>query len=179
MAVSSKVSQSLSGRLWNALSAWTIRNSGYQKLGRSIHYVFMVVFWLMWAITCVKPGLLREDLYDESATDVKEAIRRLPEKEQQLRLFRMKRALDLSLKHNILPKDQWTTPEQVRASVKKLSYKWHTLFTVFEGHTIFEALYWPSSSWVRWEEGMGQTMRISPDLHTMTNQPTCGIHVAV
>lgn len=44
MAVSSKVSQSLNGRLWNALSAWTIRNSGYQKLGIGPYIMlFMVV----------------------------------------------------------------------------------------------------------------------------------------
>ena len=58
-------------------------------------------------------GLLREDLYNEGDVDVCEAIRRLPEKEQQLRLFRLKRALDLSLKHSLLPKEQWTTTEQV------------------------------------------------------------------
>lgn len=62
---------------------------------------------------CCVPGLRREDLYNEEDPDVHEAIRRLPEKEQQLRLFRMKRALDLSMKHSILPKEQWTTPEQV------------------------------------------------------------------
>ena len=49
MAVSSKVSQSLSGRLWNALSAWTIRNSGYQKLGGSIYYVvFPFISGITW-----------------------------------------------------------------------------------------------------------------------------------
>ena len=58
-------------------------------------------------------GLLREDLYNEADADVGEAIRRLPEKEQQLRLFRLKRAIDLSLKHSLLPKEQWTTAEQV------------------------------------------------------------------
>lgn len=58
-------------------------------------------------------GLLREDLYNEADADVGEAIRRLPEKEQQLRLFRLKRAIDLSLKHSLLPKEQWTTTEQV------------------------------------------------------------------
>ena len=36
MAVTSKAASSLSlgQRLWNALSAWTIKASGYQKLGR-------------------------------------------------------------------------------------------------------------------------------------------------
>ena len=50
----------------------------------------------------------------EEDPDIKEAIRRLPEKEQNLRLFRIKRALDLSLKHSVLPRDQWTKPEEVR-----------------------------------------------------------------
>ena len=58
-------------------------------------------------------GLLREDLYMEEDPIVEEAIRRLPEKEQDQRLFRIKRALDLSMKKNILPRDQWTTEEQV------------------------------------------------------------------
>jgi len=43
---------------------------------------------------------------------VAEAIRRLPEKEQNLRIFRLKRALDLSLKHSQLPREQWTKPEE-------------------------------------------------------------------
>lgn len=143
MAVSSKVSQSFGGKLWTALSAWTIRNSGYQKLGGSIYYVIYGSFSLNMIepnLVLIKPGLLREDLYDENAPDVKEAIRRLPEKEQQLRLFRLKRALDLSLKHNLLPKDQWTTPEQVRTWMKNLSCL-YILFPVFEGHIIFEALH--------------------------------------
>ena len=59
-------------------------------------------------------GLLRDDLYNEDDADVLEALRRLPDKEKYLRLFRIKRALDLSLKHSILPKEQWTTAEQVR-----------------------------------------------------------------
>ena len=59
------------------------------------------------------PGLLREDLYREENPEVAEAIRRLPEKEQNLRIFRLKRALDLSLKHSQLPREQWTKPEEV------------------------------------------------------------------
>lgn len=58
-------------------------------------------------------GLRREDLYSEGYPDVVEAIRRLPETEHNLRNYRMKRALDLSLKHQILPKEDWTKPEEV------------------------------------------------------------------
>ena len=58
-------------------------------------------------------GLLREDLYMEEDPVVSEAIRRLPENEKNLRNYRIKRALDLSMKHAELPRDMWTTPEQV------------------------------------------------------------------
>ncbi|XP_067835274.1 cytochrome b-c1 complex subunit 7 isoform X2 [Heptranchias perlo] len=54
---------------------------------------------------------MRDDtLYEND--DVKEAVRRLPENLYNERIFRMKRALDLSLKHQILPKDLWTKYEE-------------------------------------------------------------------
>lgn len=59
------------------------------------------------------PGLRREDLYDDDYADVQEAIRRLSEHEKNLRHYRVKRAFDLTLKHSILPKEQWTKPEEV------------------------------------------------------------------
>ena len=60
-------------------------------------------------------GLRREDLYNEEGQpEVTEAIRRLPEEEKNLRTYRILRAIDLTLKHAILPKDQWTKPEEVR-----------------------------------------------------------------
>uniref|UniRef100_A0A4W2EH53 Cytochrome b-c1 complex subunit 7 n=1 Tax=Bos indicus x Bos taurus TaxID=30522 RepID=A0A4W2EH53_BOBOX len=43
--------------------------------------------------------------------DVKEAIRRLPENLYNDRGFRIKRALDLSMRQQILPKEQWTKYE--------------------------------------------------------------------
>lgn len=58
-------------------------------------------------------GLQREDLYIEEDPVVAEALRRLPQEEQDLRMFRLKRAIDLSLKHAILPKDQWTSDQEV------------------------------------------------------------------
>lgn len=64
-------------------------------------------------ILCLS-GLMRDDTIYENA-DVKEAIRRLPEPVYNDRMFRIKRALDLSLKHQILPKDQWTKFEEVRS----------------------------------------------------------------
>uniref|UniRef100_A0A3B4U8D9 Cytochrome b-c1 complex subunit 7 n=2 Tax=Seriola dumerili TaxID=41447 RepID=A0A3B4U8D9_SERDU len=58
-----------------------------------------------------KLGLMRDDtIYEDS--DVKEALRRLPENLYNDRMFRIKRALDLSMKQQILPKDQWTKYEE-------------------------------------------------------------------
>ncbi len=67
-----------------------------------------------WFPLCTSPGLRREDLYDEEwYPEVKEAIRRLPEDEKNMRMYRLVRAIDLSGKHAVLPRDQWTKPEEV------------------------------------------------------------------
>ena len=58
-------------------------------------------------------GLRVDDLLDEDIPEVAEAVSRLDDEIQYQRLFRIKRAMDLSLKHNILPKEQWTKPEEV------------------------------------------------------------------
>lgn len=54
----------------------------------------------------------RDDtIYEDS--DVREALRRLPENQYNERVFRIKRALDLSMKQQILPKEMWTKFEEV------------------------------------------------------------------
>lgn len=55
---------------------------------------------------------MRDDTIHEDL-DVKEALRRLPETVYNDRMFRIKRALDLSMKQQILPKNQWTKFEEV------------------------------------------------------------------
>lgn len=45
--------------------------------------------------------------------DVKEALRRLPEKLLHERNYRIVRALQLGVTHDILPKDEWTKFEDV------------------------------------------------------------------
>ncbi|NP_001019613.1 cytochrome b-c1 complex subunit 7 isoform X1 [Danio rerio] len=74
---------------------------------------FVDVFrkWYYNACGFNKLGLMRDDTIDEGS-DVKEAVRRLPEPLYNERVFRLKRAMDLSMKHQILPKDQWTKFEQ-------------------------------------------------------------------
>ncbi|XP_077990267.1 cytochrome b-c1 complex subunit 7-like [Glandiceps talaboti] len=72
-------------RGWIALGKWFYNRAGFNRL-----------------------GLLKDDTISERFPEVKEAIKRLPEDVYDERMFRIKRALDLSLKHRVLPKEQWT-----------------------------------------------------------------------
>ncbi|XP_013776063.1 cytochrome b-c1 complex subunit 7-like [Limulus polyphemus] len=71
-----------------ALRRWAFNLTGYNKL-----------------------GLLHDDCLNETEI-VKEAVRRLPPDLQDARTYRMLRAMQLSLQHNILPKEQWTKFEE-------------------------------------------------------------------
>ena len=58
-----------------------------------------------------KLGLMLDDtIYEDD--DVKEAIRRLPENLCNYRVFLIKRALDLGMRQQILPKERWTEYEE-------------------------------------------------------------------
>ncbi|EGD82419.1 ubiquinol-cytochrome C reductase [Salpingoeca rosetta] len=74
-----------------ALGRWARNASGYRKY-----------------------GLFADDLIREEMPGVREAISRLPREEQDLRYFRLKRALQLSVQHKYLPKEEWTTDETER-----------------------------------------------------------------
>jgi ubiquinol-cytochrome c reductase subunit 7 len=54
-----------------------------------------------------------DDLIMEEYPGVKEALKRLPPQEIYDREFRLKIAIDLSAKHQLLPKNLWTTDETV------------------------------------------------------------------
>lgn len=58
-----------------------------------------------------KIGLMRDDVLMETS-DVVEAVKRLPNQLYDERQFRLSRALLLSTQKAILPKEQWTKPEQ-------------------------------------------------------------------
>ncbi|XP_018411665.1 PREDICTED: cytochrome b-c1 complex subunit 7 [Nanorana parkeri] len=78
----------VSRRMMGTLNKWYYNLAGFNKL-----------------------GLMRDDtLYEDD--DVKEAIKRLPPKVYDERVFRIKRALDLDGKKSILPKVQWTKFEE-------------------------------------------------------------------
>lgn len=58
-----------------------------------------------------KYGLWRDDLLYYEDEDVKEAVRRLPQKIIDERNFRILRAMQLSIQNRVLPRDQWTRLE--------------------------------------------------------------------
>ncbi|KAB0386656.1 hypothetical protein FD755_001612, partial [Muntiacus reevesi] len=58
-----------------------------------------------------KLGLMRDATICEN-DNVKETIRRLPENLYNDRVFCIERALDLSMRQQILPKEQWTKYEE-------------------------------------------------------------------
>lgn len=63
-------------------------------------------------------GLLTDDLLKENDV-VKEALRRLPSDVYQERNYRLARAINFSANKSVLPRNEWTTPEQVASFVFK------------------------------------------------------------
>lgn len=55
-----------------------------------------------------------DDLLEEESEAVQIAIKRLPAKESYDRIFRIRRATQASYQHKLLPKSDWTKPEEVR-----------------------------------------------------------------
>jgi ubiquinol-cytochrome c reductase subunit 7 len=53
-----------------------------------------------------------DDLISEENETVLKALRRLPPKESYDRVYRIRRATQLSLQHKILPRSEWTKPEE-------------------------------------------------------------------
>ena len=59
-------------------------------------------------------GNRADDLINEEDEDVIKALKRLSPKESYDRVYRLRRAFQASATHQILPRDQWTKPEEVR-----------------------------------------------------------------
>ncbi|KAF2809312.1 uncharacterized protein BDZ99DRAFT_463159 [Mytilinidion resinicola] len=76
-------------RWMKPLANWYANASGYRKL-----------------------GLRADDLIPEENDTVLLALKRLPPKEAYDRVFRMRRAFQLSLSHQLLPKEEHTKPEE-------------------------------------------------------------------
>ncbi|OAL48684.1 14 kDa subunit of cytochrome bd ubiquinol oxidase [Pyrenochaeta sp. DS3sAY3a] len=57
-------------------------------------------------------GLRADDLIPEENDVVQTALKRLSPQEAYERVFRLRRALQLSMSHQLLPKEEWTTEKQ-------------------------------------------------------------------
>ncbi|KAL9121751.1 MAG: hypothetical protein Q9187_001691 [Circinaria calcarea] len=68
--------------------------------------------WYKEAAGYRKLGLKADDLIPEESETVLLALKRLPPKEAYDRVFRLRRALQCSLAHQLLPKDQQIKPEE-------------------------------------------------------------------
>ncbi|KAI1107094.1 14 kDa subunit of cytochrome bd ubiquinol oxidase [Jackrogersella minutella] len=76
-------------KLFKPLSTWYTGAAGYRQL-----------------------GLRADDLIVEENERVIKALKRLPQKEAYDRVYRLRRAFQCSTTHKLLPKDQWTKPEE-------------------------------------------------------------------
>ncbi|KAI9828982.1 MAG: Cytochrome b-c1 complex subunit 7 [Thelocarpon impressellum] len=59
-----------------------------------------------------KLGLRADDLIPEESDTIQLALKRLPPKEAYDRVYRLRRAVQCSLAHTLLPKEQQTKPEE-------------------------------------------------------------------
>ncbi|KAK5094455.1 Cytochrome b-c1 complex subunit 7, mitochondrial [Exophiala xenobiotica] len=67
-----------------------------------------------------KLGLKADDLIPEESMTVQLALKRLPPKEQYDRVFRLRRAFQCSLAHQLLPPEEQMKPEDDRPYIKPL-----------------------------------------------------------
>ncbi|KAJ1555128.1 Cytochrome b-c1 complex subunit 7 [Nowakowskiella sp. JEL0078] len=73
-------------------------------------------------------GLVYDDLIPEENPLVQEAVRRLPPREFQDRLYRFRTAFNLNIGHNELPKKEWVTAEQLHLLIRSMTHRIdHTL----------------------------------------------------
>ncbi|KAI1327358.1 14 kDa subunit of cytochrome bd ubiquinol oxidase [Xylariaceae sp. FL0255] len=57
-------------------------------------------------------GLRSDDLIVEENEMVIQALKRLPPQEAYDRVYRLRRAIQCSVSHKLLPKEEWTKPEE-------------------------------------------------------------------
>ncbi|KAG5949976.1 hypothetical protein E4U53_005597 [Claviceps sorghi] len=68
--------------------------------------------WYANAAGYKKLGLRFDDLYEEEREATQIALRRLSPKESYDRIYRIRRSVQCSYQHKLLPEDQWTKPEE-------------------------------------------------------------------
>ncbi|KAF2848903.1 ubiquinol-cytochrome c reductase complex 14 kDa protein-like protein [Plenodomus tracheiphilus IPT5] len=76
-------------KLFKPLASWYANAAGYRQL-----------------------GLRADDLLPEENDVVQIALKRLGPQEAYDRVFRLRRAMQLSMSHQLLPKEEWTKPAE-------------------------------------------------------------------
>lgn len=69
---------------------------------------------------CAFKGLFRDDIISENDPVIQEALLRLSDKDAFDRTFRLRRAIQLNLNHDVLPKSEQTKPEEVTITISRL-----------------------------------------------------------
>ncbi|KXJ14074.1 cytochrome b-c1 complex subunit 7 [Exaiptasia diaphana] len=86
------------------------RAAGKLSLGQRLFSAFQD--WYIYAAGYRQIGLRREDLLSDDDPDVVEALKRIPDDELNMRNFRVKRAIDATMKQRLLPQELWTKPSE-------------------------------------------------------------------
>ena len=73
----------------------------------------MLVNMFSYASLRVCLGLFRDDIISENDPVIEEALKRLSDKEAFDRTFRLRRAIQLNLNHDVLSSNEQTKPEEV------------------------------------------------------------------
>ncbi|KAI1418695.1 putative ubiquinol--cytochrome-c reductase [Hypoxylon sp. FL1857] len=84
-----------------------------------------VANWYINAAGYHKLGLRADDLIVEEDEKVIKALKRLPPKEAYDRVYRLRRAFQASATHKLLPKEEWTKPEEDVAYLRPLVNQIH------------------------------------------------------
>ncbi|KAF7858699.1 uncharacterized protein EAF02_011023 [Botrytis sinoallii] len=88
-----------------SLASWISKKPGLLKMMKPL------ASWYTNAAGYRQLGLRADDLLPEESEEVLLALKRLPQKEAYDRVFRLRRAVQCSVQHQLLPKDQHTKPE--------------------------------------------------------------------
>jgi ubiquinol-cytochrome c reductase subunit 7 len=74
--------------------------------------IMPVANWYVNAAGYRQLGLRYDDLLEEERVAHKLALNRLSPREQYDRVYRIRRSVQCSVQHKLLPRDQWTKPEE-------------------------------------------------------------------
>ncbi|KAM5352597.1 hypothetical protein ACJ41O_005319 [Fusarium nematophilum] len=76
-------------KIFQPAASWYVNAAGYRQL-----------------------GLRYDDLLEEENENAQKALKRLSNRESYERIYRIRRAVQCSIQHKLLPKEQWTTKAQ-------------------------------------------------------------------